>query len=70
MLKRVYFQDLVLRVLQSRLQYGPLFVWEIAGIILGIIGLLKQEEQKHWAIIGIIVCIVRVIGALALSGNL
>lgn len=42
----------------------------IIGIILGIIGLLKQEEQKYIAIIGIIICIIKVIGALALSGNL
>lgn len=66
-MKRVYFQDLVLHVLHSHLRYGPILVWEIAGIILGIIGLLKQEEQKHWAIIGIIVCIVRIIATLALS---
>ncbi len=45
-------------------------VFGIIGIILGIIGLLKQEEQKYCAIIGIIICLIRVIGALALSGNL
>ncbi len=45
-------------------------VFGIIGIILGIIGLLKQEEQKNIAIIGIIICIIKVIGALALSGNL
>lgn len=66
MLKEVYFQDLVLRVLQSHLRYGPLYVWEIAGIILGIIGLLKQEEQKYWAIIGIVVCLLRLIVTLSL----
>lgn len=42
-------------------------VFSIVGIILGIIGLLKQEEQKMFAIIGIIVCIVRIVGALALA---
>lgn len=42
-------------------------VFSIVGIILGIIGLLKQEEQKMFAIIGIIVCIVRLVGALALT---
>lgn len=66
MLKGVYFQDLVVRVPHSHLQYGPLYVWEIAGIILGIIGLLKQEEQKHWAIIGLIVCLLRLIVTLSL----
>ena len=43
-----------------------LYVWEIAGIILGIIGLLKQEEQKHFSIIGIIVCLLRLIVTLSL----
>lgn len=38
----------------------------IIGIILGIVGLLKQEEQKYFAIIGIIICLIRVIGALSL----
>lgn len=42
-------------------------VFSIVGIILGIIGLLKQEEQKMFAVIGIIVCIVRLVGALALT---
>ncbi len=45
-------------------------VFSIIGIILGIIGLLKQEEQKTFAIIGIIICIVRLIGALAVNGIL
>lgn len=44
--------------------------FSIVGIILGIVGLLKQEEQKIFAVIGIIICIVRLVGALALSGNL
>lgn len=43
------------------------FVFSIIGIILGIIGLLKQEEQKTFAVIGIIVCIIRVVVALAVS---
>lgn len=42
-------------------------VFSIIGIILGIIGLLKQEEQKMFAILGIIICIVRLVGALALA---
>lgn len=42
-------------------------VFSIVGIILGIIGLLKQEEQKMFAILGIIICIVRLVGALALT---
>lgn len=41
--------------------------FSIVGIILGIIGLLKQEEQKTFAIIGIIICIIRVVVALAVS---
>lgn len=45
-------------------------VFSIVGIILGIIGLLKQEEQKMFAIIGIIICIVRLVGALAVNGSL
>lgn len=40
-------------------------VFGIIGIILGIIGLLKQEEQKNFAVIGIIICIVRVILAVS-----
>lgn len=43
------------------------FVFSIIGIILGIIGLLKQEEQKTFAILGIIICIIRVVAALAVS---
>lgn len=39
----------------------------IIGIILGIVGLLKQEEQKYFAVIGIIICLLRVFGALALA---
>ena len=45
-------------------------VFGIVGIILGIIGLLKQEEQKMFAVIGIIICIIRVVVALAISWNL
>lgn len=43
------------------------FVFSIAGIISGVIGLLKQEEQKMFAVIGIIICIIRVVVALAVS---
>jgi len=39
-------------------------VFCIVGIISGIVGLLTQEEQKHIAIIGIIICLVKVFGAL------
>lgn len=42
-------------------------VFSIIGIILGLIGLLKQEEQKTFAVAGIIICIIRVIAALAIS---
>ena len=45
---------------------GIPLIFGIIGIILGIIGLLKQEEQKYWAIIGIIICLFRVIAILSL----
>lgn len=70
MQKEACFQGLVPLVLHSHSQYGPLYVWEITGIILGIIGLLKQEEQKYWAIIGIIVCTIRLIATLTINGAL
>ena len=51
-------------------QYGPLYVWEIAGITFGIISLLKREEQRHWAVIGITICSIRLIGTLSIRGIL
>lgn len=45
-------------------------VFGIIGTISGIIGLLRQEEQKSFAVIGMIICIIRVIVALAVNGNL